>query len=491
MPSPFTPLSSLFRPYRILAVVAAGLGFWQCEPFEPSQPPFHRHGIDTVWGTQDTVIQTNLTGTPTDDTLWKVQSITTQSDPGGNLELDSTVYAYDILHFQVRNLSISRTTRQTGSICKTDSGVVGNTNPPVRSECVETTRPLASPMVTFGVDTLWMDTTSHVFKVGLDLGPRLGPLPTADTLRATLIFPEQKLPPFAIHNSSQSRVSLSSGSWAGLSAFNTTFDTLFLTWPAASATTPPEWENLGGIRGVLTTQTSQKSASRNYSFQRVFRGLVPAGAAWETWWRVQHGTMDVPVATAFTSYDDHQRFAMAVDPKGKDSLLHLRSRFRLRGDFSATVRMVLPPQSDSGCLLSWLFAPAEEEPFILYEKAVKTTPARFTLLSSAAGFFVNTTGKLNPPITIVRTGASETSTWKGSFPKEAILNADRRNNEVTVRVCNLNQDTCTALVSRIAPGDPALPQDLQLQWTVGGFGKQAFQVLWSDFTIREGKLVLP
>jgi hypothetical protein len=481
----------LLQPRRILFALVMGLGLWQCDVMQPNPPPFHRLGVDTAWESQDTVIQSVVNGSPTEDTLWHLQSTALQPGPGGNSDLDSVIYSYDVLHFQVRGFTITRTPRLVGTSCKTDSGVVGATALPTRSECVEVTQPVGNVTTSTGIDTLWTDTTLHVVKVGVDLGPRIGPMPSTDTLRATVFFPEQNLPPLTIDNKSNTKVTLVANSWPGTHAISATNDTLQLVWPKPAVVQSNTLESLGWLRGTLATQTIQRTVTRNFSFNRVLRGLANNEANFKAWWQIHHGLNDVPATTAFAPESDYQRFGMNANPIAKDSILQLRSRFSLRGNFSASVKMVLPPQSDSGCLLSWLFAAADEQPFILYEKAVKPNPAQFTLLASAAGFFVNTTGKLNPPMTTLRTETALTSTWKGSFPKEAVLTAQRRAQVVTMRICNLKQDTCTALVSEPNLGDAALAQDLQMLWTVGGFGKQAFQVLWSDFILQEGTMVLP
>lgn len=480
---------------RLLVFLSLAALLWHCELNEPSKPPLHRIGEEVFNGTPyetDTVVDYRRSPV---ETLSKVLDSTYRTDREQRPGYDTLVVRYARIRFEAVQFTRRRDLITPRENCTMDSGVAGNTAPPVKLGCKPLEPSIANLESRTLVDTNWLDTLYE----SITIPPLGGPViltPGVNMVngkwRTSLIYPDTALPMLPLANPVQENLTLVSSSWQGTSRFTTSHDSLQLIWPSAS--------RLGTLTGTLTVkgEQSQLVTTLPYESSRHWVGLVPQGSTLETYWTLALGKTAALVPDA-----EFRRFSMEAHAPNRDSILALRSRFKLVGDFRVSIRFTLPPTADSGCTLAWYFAPPDITPFVEYQGGTRTSAARLNLYTEGVGFYVNTTGRLNPPITLLRTGeALQINQLQGnkSFPKEAILLAIRRGQTLNLSVCDVTANPTAAIGSATAPGcsematltplqgENRLEDALQMHLFVGGFGKAAFQVMWQDLTISEGVL---
>jgi hypothetical protein len=481
----------------VTTLIGLALGLWHCELNEPEKPPFHRLGTAIIEGSPfeaDTVVDYRVL--PLDTLKRFVDSsriADTQSRPG----YDTLVLRYALIRFEAITFTRRRDLVTPRQQCDVDSGVAGNTAPPTLNGCKPIPPIRALLENKLFSDTNWVDTLFDTVQVLPRGGPVFLPTQTEGIWRTTLNFPDSILPVLRIANSAQESLYLATGSWPGPHRFSGLSDSLHLQWPhprvfpnlTSSATA--HW--LGQLRGNLavTGAASQLTATYSYEASRIWLGLIPAQADLDDYW-----TLPLGKPASLVQGSDFRRFSMETDAPGKDSLIALRSRFSLAGNFKAQIRLTLPPQADSGCMVGWFFAPPDVTPWIEYQKGTRTSAARFNLFTEGVGFYMNTTGRLNPPLTLLRTGeAHQINQLKGnkSFPSDAVIQAVRNGQTITYTVCEVSSGAAGSNCAEMATltpvqGESSLPNALQMHIVVGGFGKTAFQVTWQDLTISEGVL---
>lgn len=478
-------------------LVGLAMGLWQCELNEPSSPPLHRTGIEILAGNPyeaDTVVEYRVFPL---DTLKRFVDSSRLADRDSRPGYDTLVLRYALIRFEAITFTRRRDLVTPREQCTVDSGVVGNTAQPIKTGCkaIAPTRALLEDKIFY--DTNWVDTLFESVQVLPQGGPIFMPTQSDGTWRATLHFPDSALPVLRIANTTQESLQLQTGSWSGSHRFSAANDSLHLQWPHPRvfpnlmSSANSHW--LGKAIGTLavTGATSKQTATYGYEISRIWSGLIPAQAQLNSYWTTSLGK-----PASLVPDSEFRRFSMETNAPGKDSLIALRSQFSLLGNFKASIRLTLPPQADSGCTVAWFFAPPDVTPLASYQKGERTSAARFNLFTEGVGFYVNTTGRLNPPITLLRTGeAHQINQLKGnkSFPSDAVIHAVRTGQSIAYTVCEIGGDTagsnCAEMANLTPVGDEtSIPTSLQMHIVVGGFGKTAFQVMWQDLTISEGVL---
>ncbi len=310
-----------------------------------------------------------------------------------------------------------------------------------------------------------------------------------DIITADLRYPDSLVGAYSLTGFDSAGWTVDAESWPGHLAWDGhARDKINLFWRVDPSN---ERLRLGEWLGTLQCKHPDSSYSVDvpYRVKRVFGNFFPAGDTLGKYWKVPDDKR------LFTG--GSEKFALVFDAKEKPdtafgtvggSVMGVRSRFALMGDYVFDIRLDLPITVESGYSVA-LFLSEAEDPVFLNLTTATGFQEGFTIFSSGAGIRFNAERGQN---LVEAIGFGDRSSKPGiRLPNNVTFRFTRKEGLTTFEYSKSNDAEFHPIQSWFYPDNAGQEQKLYLHMLVGVFDPPArtLNVEWGNFVIHEGEVV--